>query len=79
MPDIRRILKHLKRDELVELLVRFGLSVYDRRKRDQIVDALASSEHSVERVLEALSRNRLRQLCSALCLNHGAGTRAYLI
>ena len=66
MPTKRAILAELPRDELRTKLDHFELDVEDRRVNAQLVDALVHSRRaSLEAILQALSLDRLKELCRA--------------
>ena len=58
MPTKRAILENLKRDELLDVVDRFGLEPSDRRAKAGLVDAVASSRKAtIADVLEAFKRD----------------------
>ena len=66
MATKREILAELTRDELRGGLDHFELEVDDRRVNSQLVDALVRSRRaSLDELLQALSLNRLKELCRA--------------
>jgi len=44
MPSKREVLALLNREELVSVVEQFELSVADRRKKDELLEAVASSK-----------------------------------
>ncbi|HYH44063.1 MAG TPA: class I SAM-dependent DNA methyltransferase, partial [Thermoanaerobaculia bacterium] len=80
MPSKRNVLEQLKRDELLAAVDEFDLHVQDRRVRDQLVDALASSRKaSLAEILGELPRTRLKEICLALNLDDYGREKAVLI
>src|ERR1035437_5623918 len=80
MPKKRDVLSSLNRDELSEAIDRFEVTVSDRRVKDQLVEALAASHKAtLPTVLEAFSRDRLKELCRTLDLDDGGLEKAVLI
>ena len=76
----REILGVLTRPELQELCVRFELGVQDKRVRDQLIDALASSHRAtLPTALEGMSRDRLKEICRQLGLDDGGRDKATII
>jgi hypothetical protein len=80
MPSKRDVLAQLSREELISVVERFGLEVADRRKKDDLFEAVASSRKAtLADVLPDLSRERLKELCVALGLDDGGREKATLI
>jgi len=80
MPSKRNVLEQLKRDELLAAVDEFDLEVQDRRVRDQLVDALASSRKaSLAEILGELPRTRLKEICLALNLDDYGREKVVLI
>lgn len=80
MPRKREVLLALKRDELVAAADRFDLFVQDRRVRDDLIDALASSRKAgLAEVLEDLPRLRLKEICRALNLDDSGREKAAIL
>jgi type I restriction enzyme M protein len=80
MPKKRDVLASFTRDELSEAVDRFELTVGDRRVKDQLVEALAASHKAtLPAVLEAFSRDRLKELCRTLDLDDGGREKTALI
>ncbi len=80
MPTKRRILQQLKRAELLAAVDRFELEVADRRVRDLLIDALASSRKApIDDILAPFYRDRLKELCRALGLDDGGREKAVII
>ncbi|MCC7541185.1 MAG: SAM-dependent DNA methyltransferase [Deltaproteobacteria bacterium] len=74
------VLAQLKRDELLQLVDRFGVVVTDRRSKDGLVDALATaSKIALADALAGLSRSRLKDMCRALGLHDDGREKALLI
>ncbi len=80
MPTKRQVLEHLKRDELLDALDTFDLSVDDRRQRALIVDALGRSRKAdLARILTALPRARLKELCREMGLDDSGRAKAGVV
>ena len=80
MPSKRHVLEQLKKDELVAAVNQFDLDVQDRRVRDQLVDALASSRKAgLAEILEELPRTRLKEICRELNLDDTGREKAILV
>ncbi len=80
MTSKRHVLDQLKRDELIAAVERFELPVADRRVRNLLIDALASSRKAtLAEILGALKRARLKELCRALGLDDGGREKAVII
>jgi len=80
MPTKRQVLEQLKRDELIAAVERFELPVADRRVRDLLIEALASSRKAtLAEILGELKRARLKELCRALGLDDGGREKALII
>lgn len=80
MPSKRQILAELSRDELVEIVDRHDLAPRDRRSRDALVDAVASSKKAtLEEILPALARDRLKELCRTFGLDDGGREKDGLV
>ena len=80
MSPKRNVLEQLKRDELVAAVDRFELTVADRRVRDDLIEALASSRKTgLPAILEDLSRDRLKEVCRALGLDDSGREKALIV
>lgn len=80
MPSKRAILDALSRDELLEALDAHELAVDDRRKRDLLIDRLASARSvKVDAILAELGRDRLKELCRAFGLDDSGRDKASLV
>jgi type I restriction enzyme M protein len=80
MPSKRDLLGLLSRDELLDVADRFELAVADRRVKDQLVDAVASSKKAgLADILADLPRDRLKELCRVLGLDEAGKEKATLI
>jgi type I restriction enzyme M protein len=80
MPSKRAVLEQLSRDELQAIVEQHDLSVADRRVRDHLVDAVASSKKAtLAELLPTLSRDRLKELCRALELDDSGREKAALV
>lgn len=80
MPSKRDVLGHLTRDELLDVVDQFELVVGDRRVKDGLVDAIASSKKAtLAEVLPRLSRDRLKDLCRAFDLDDSGREKVALI
>ena len=79
MPSKRRILEHMLRRTLRELVDAFELEVPDRRVKQDLVDGLAASRRaSLDDILDLLDRNELKALCRALGLDDRGRAKADL-
>jgi type I restriction enzyme M protein len=80
MPSKRDVLAQLSREELIVVVERFELEVADRRKKDDLLEAVASSKKAtLADFLPDLGRERLRQLCAGLGLDYGGREKVVLI
>lgn len=80
MTQKRDVLQLLSRDELATLVERFALTVTDRRTKDSLVEALASSKKvSLADALGDLTRDRLKELCRALDLDESGREKLVLV
>jgi type I restriction enzyme M protein len=80
MPSKRDVLSQLLREELISVVERFELEVADRRKKDDLLEAVAASKKAtLADVLPDFSRERLKELCAALGLDDGGREKAILI
>src|SRR5689334_18065329 len=80
MPTKREVLTHLTRDELILIAETFDVHVEDRRVKDGLVEAVASSKKAtLAAILPDLSRGRLKELCRALHLHDGGKEKAALV
>ena len=80
MPSKRDVLAQLSREELISVVERFELEVADRRKKDDLLEAVASSRKAtLSDVLPDLNRERLKELCVALGLDDGGREKATLV
>ncbi|MDD5309063.1 MAG: N-6 DNA methylase [Deltaproteobacteria bacterium] len=80
MPSKREIVSLLKRDELNEVVDLFGLEVSDRRARDGLVEAVASTRKAaLEEILGGMKRERLKDLCRALGLDDSGKEKAEIV
>jgi type I restriction enzyme M protein len=80
MPSKRDVLALLTRDELLATADRFELEVADRRVRDQIFEAVASSKRAgLSDALASLSRDRLKEVCRGLGLDDAGKEKAVLV
>jgi type I restriction enzyme M protein len=80
MPSKRQVLNTLTRNELLDVADRHELVVADRRVRDQLADAAASSCRVViADVLAELSRDRLKEVCRALDVDDAGKEKAVLV
>ena len=76
----RQILEELKRDELIAAVERFELPVSDRRVRELLVKALASSRTAaIAEILGDLKRDRLKELCRTFGLDDGGREKAVIV
>lgn len=80
MPSKRRIVETLKKQDLLALVDYFELEVADRRVRDQLVDAIASSKKArIGELLEQLKRATLKASCRQLGLDDSGREKALLV
>ena len=79
MPSKRAVLEALTRNELLDLVERWGLTVKDRRVREQLVEAVASKEAFLPAVLAEFPRDRLKELCRDLGLDDGGREKSALV
>jgi len=80
MPTKRQVLETLTRNELLNLADLHGLEVEDRRVRDQLIDAAASSRKvALADALAEFSRDRLKELCRELGLDEAGREKAQLV
>ena len=80
MPTKRQVLEQLKRDELIAAVERFELPVADRRVRDLLIAALASSRKAtLPKILADFKRARLKELCRGLGLDDGGREKALIV
>ena len=80
MPSKRDVLAHLTRDELLAAADEFELTVADRRVKDQLVNAVASSKKaSLAEILDGLSRHRLKEVCRSLGLDDTGKEKAVVV
>jgi type I restriction enzyme M protein len=76
----RDVLEHLKADELRAAVSRLELEVEDRRRREPLIQALASSRKAgLPAIPDDLSRDRLKDLCRALDLDDSGRDKAGII
>ncbi len=79
MPLKRQVLEELKRNELIAAVERFELPVADKRVRNLLIDALASSRKAkLTEILGDLKRDRLKELCRAFGLDDGGREKAVI-
>jgi len=80
MPRKYEIVELLNRNELAEIADRFEVEVADRRAKDGLIEAVASSRKaSLNEVLGGLSRNRLKDLCRLFGLDDSGKEKADII
>ena len=80
MPTKRDVLAHLTLAELLAVADRFGLPVADRRAREGLEGAVASSKKAtLAEILPGYSRDRLKELCRALGLDDGGKEKAPIV
>lgn len=76
----RDILEVLTRDDLLKLVDAQGLLVADRRRKSDLVEALASSKKAkLDELLATLSRDTLKAGCRALDVSDGGKEKAVLL
>ena len=80
MPTKREVLAVLGRDDLLACLDHYSLEVRDRRVKDDLVDALASSRKArLDEVLATLPRDSLKAACRALGLDDAGKEKVVLV
>jgi type I restriction enzyme M protein len=80
MPQKREVLALLLREELVTIVEQYELEVRDRRKRDDLVEAVgASRKATLGSILPDLARDRLKELCRALALDDSGREKSTLV
>lgn len=80
MPAKRQVLEALNRTELLAIVDSYDLEVGDKRVKEQLVDATASSRKvDLASVLGDLPRDRLKELCRDLELDDGGKEKGQLI
>ena len=80
MPTKRAILSKLTLDELRINADYYDLDVYDRRVRNQLIDALAVARRAaLDEMLWELSRDRLKELCRAFDLDDSGRKKGDLV
>ena len=80
MPSERAIVETLNRKELLDLVTHFDLQVGDRRVRDNLVDALASSRRTrIDKILQQLSVTSLKEVCRKHGIDDSGRLKAQLI
>jgi len=80
MATKRQVLETMSKNDLLPWLDEFGLEVGDRRVKDEVVDALASSRKApLDDILGGLSRNALKDICRQLGLDDSGKAKAEII
>jgi type I restriction enzyme M protein len=80
MPTKRDLLGQLTRDELLTVLDDHGLTVPDRRKKDDIIEALAGSRAvRLDQALGGLPRDRLKEMCRGLGVDDSGKEKAVIV
>lgn len=80
MPTKRQVIEHFTRDELLQGVDEHAIEVGDRRVKDKLIEALASSRKvALEALLTKLPRERLKALCAALDLDDSGREKAVLV
>jgi type I restriction enzyme M protein len=80
MATKRRVLESASRQDLQSLADHFEVAVEDRRVKDQLVDALASSKKAgLEDILGQLNRESLKEICRTLELDDGGREKQVLV
>ncbi len=80
MPSKRDLLAQFSREELVSIVDQFELDAPNRRKKDDLVDVIASSKRAtVAEILPNLSRDRLKDLCRAFDLDDSGKDKATIV
>lgn len=80
MPSKRSVLEQLSRIELLAIVDRFDIVIPDRRAKQGLVEAVASSKKAtLASVLPDLPRDRLKELCRGLDLDDSGKEKAVLV
>jgi type I restriction enzyme M protein len=80
MPTKREVLAVLGRNDLLASLDHYSLEVRDRRVKDDLVDALASSRKAqLDEMLTTLPRDSLKAACRALGLDDAGKEKVVLV
>ena len=80
MASKRTVLALLTKNELQSIVAEYDLAVADKRVKDQLLDAVASSKKAtLDNLLPGLSRDRLKEICRALGLDDTGKEKAMLI
>jgi type I restriction enzyme M protein len=80
MPTKRDVLAQLTREELLTIIDRFALPVPDRRAREGLEGAVASSKKAtLVEILPGYARDRLKELCRALGLDDSGKEKAPIV
>ncbi|MFS8067827.1 MAG: SAP domain-containing protein, partial [Byssovorax sp.] len=80
MPTKRDILAQLTGEELLTIIDRFALPVPDRRARESLEGAVASSKKAtLAEILPGYARDRLKELCRALGLDDSGKEKAAIV
>jgi type I restriction enzyme M protein len=80
MPSKRTVVELFDKNELQSIVAEYDLAVADKRAKDQLIDAVASSKKAtLKAVLPAFSRDRLKALCRTLGLDPSGREKAALI
>jgi len=80
MPLKRDLLAQFSREELVSIVDQFELDAPNRRKKDDLIDVMASSKRAtVAEILPNLSRDRLKELCRAFDLDDSGKDKATIV
>lgn len=75
-----RLLGELNRDELWQVIDEHGLSVEDRRRRENVLDAAARlSTAQLGTVFKHFARDRLKEICRALGLDDSGKRKAEIV
>ncbi len=80
MSKKRAILEAIPKPDLLVILDAYELEVADRRKKTEIVDAIARSKKArLEDILPTMSRKQLKELCRSLGLDDAGREKAVLV
>lgn len=80
MPAKRAILENLRHAELLEVVDNYGLETTDRRAKDGLVEAVASSRKAtIIEILGSFKRDRLKELCRMFSLDDAGREKQVLI
>ena len=80
MSKKRKILETFPRDLLLEFVDDYELEVEDRRVKEDLIDVLARSKKAkIEEILDELTRDTLKEICTDLGLDDSSREKAVII